>query len=94
MISPTSTLFAAGAVKSRLTRSANTTRCGPATPGGGDLSFFGVATQTKLLHDPGDALMVDRPVVVVGGVMRQLCRDAFSTVEQVFFIEDRLELRP
>lgn len=64
------------------------------TPGGGDLAFFTVATQAKLLHDPGDALMVDRPVVVVGVVMRQLCHDAFSTVELVLLVKDRLDLRP
>ena len=63
------------------------------TPGGGDLAFFGVATQAKLLHDPGDALMVDRPIVVVSVVIRQLCRDTFGTIALVFLVKDRLDLR-
>ena len=57
-----------------------------------DLTFFGVAAQLKLPHNPGDALMVDRSGATVRIVESQLGGNAFCAVELPLVVEDGLDL--
>ena len=57
-----------------------------------DLTFFRVAAQLKLPHNPGDALMVDRSGATVRIVESQLGGNAFCAVELPLVVEDGLDL--
>ena len=59
-----------------------------------DFTFFRVAAQLKLPHNPGVALVVDRTCATLRIVESQLGDNAFCAVELLLVVEDGLNLGP